>query len=112
MSRADWVAYLDSVVPDRMRAVFNGLEQEAGEIPAEAVTAGSSEGLHPQHFIICLDAGQHHMELETIDGETWEWFYRDRNTETLDGDEGLAWGCDMPLTLIERAREVVEWRER
>jgi hypothetical protein len=56
------------------------LEQRP-EIPIAGPTEQAS-------FIVVWDHGRHHFEVEFFPGETAEWFYRDRQTESFQGGEG------------------------
>lgn len=44
-------------------------------------------------FILSWNRGRHHFEVEVFDDERFEWFYRDRETDDCEGDEGACFGA-------------------
>jgi hypothetical protein len=43
-----------------------------------------------QGLLMLWDRDRHHLEVEIYEDGTYDWFYRDRQTESYLGDEGLA----------------------
>ena len=41
-------------------------------------------------LLMLWDRDRHHLEVEIYEDGTYDWFYRDRETESYLGDEGLA----------------------
>lgn len=89
----EWDMYLDSLrgkagidaqMAKAIRAFWTRLEEDFHHQPPVPV-AGPTE----QHtFILVWDQGRHHVEVEFLDGDTVEWFYRDRQTESIEAGDG------------------------
>lgn len=99
-----WAAYLDRL-PDRQLAksvvAFWREAKPLGPLPVP--TAIPFEGsMH-----LAWDHGQHHLDVDLFPDGTFEWFYRNRSTNELDGtDESRATG--MPEAFARRVRLVVQ----
>lgn len=88
----EWEDYLrrlpqsDEVRPGVVKSVLEFWSRfRTAQIPQPPHATPTDNG----GFILSWDRGKHHFEVEFLPtGETVEWFYRDRETEKFEGDEG------------------------
>lgn len=52
-----------------------------------APVPAASPGEDNDYFHVWWDHIQHHLDVDIKAGGSWEWFYRNRETDELDGDE-------------------------
>ena len=72
---------LDPAVLSRLRLSFKELIEPTGLIPGGMATP---EGA----YLLTWNFDEHHLEVELFP-EHWDWFYRNRKTGRLAGDEGI-----------------------
>lgn len=76
------------------RAVWEGVRRA---VPGTPVPAASAFRGGPVHYT--WDRGRHHLEMEFLSEGTREWFYRDRESESLAGDEDCS-STELPADLV------------
>jgi plasmid stabilization system protein ParE len=54
--------------------------------PLQVPQAGPTDG---PGFLLVWDRHRHHLEIEIFEDGNYDWFYRDRDSESYQGDEGL-----------------------
>lgn len=95
---AEWEQYLsqlESPVAEDVRRIWAYLSQRLWAPEAAPTDDG---------FRMVWDRGPHHLQVEVLPGGRYDWFYRDRDTEKLQSEEGLPWGDYSTLfeALIDR----------
>jgi hypothetical protein len=90
----EWEAYLaqlDSPVAEDVRLAWSSLKQRLWAPEAAPTEDG---------FRMVWDRGPHHLQIEVFPGGRYDWFYRDRDTETVQSEESLTLGS-YPARLAE-----------
>ena len=87
-----WEAYLTKM--EASKRLPSAILQAARTIVDHVGETCSSAGPTPEgHLQLVWDRDEHHLELEVGDGK-FEWFYRNRKTEFLDGADD----CVLPFS--------------
>jgi len=64
---------------------------------------GLSNGDNDDIFVLSWNSEEHHLSLDFLKDGTFEWFYSNRKTNFIDGEEGLD-PLKLPEKLIEYLR--------
>jgi len=104
-----WPGYLFSLLvagplaPDqamRVMTLWSTLQFSVGDItPPHAVPFANGT------FSMAWDKERHHFELEVQPGGLYDWFYMDRLTDLIEGEQDLPIG-KIPEAMAERLRQV------
>ncbi len=92
----DWQAYLDRIRESSELRV--GIAETVRDVWTELTRR--IPGLDPPHaaptedgeLIMVWDRGHNHFEVEITTRDKYEWFYRDRQTDTYAGEDGCRVG--------------------
>jgi hypothetical protein len=88
-----WSEFLDSLASleeypaeqvRRVQDAWEHLVKQLGEISPPRAQANEDGG-----FSMAWDRDEHHLEIEILPSGIVEWFYRNRETDEYEGDEGI-----------------------
>lgn len=81
-----WLAYLDSVVVlsggELARELWNRISSAVNMLPPDRVGTIPEGG-----FQFVWDRGEHYFEVDILLDSTMEWFYRNRRTDEVIGED-------------------------
>lgn len=108
----EWREYLHSIATSTSPTVTHAAKELWTELRQRVSTAlepphaGPTEG---RGLLMVWDRGQHHLEFEIAPSGCYDWFYRDRSTDTYKGEEDCLLGAYFSPELSSTIRVI--WPE-
>lgn len=109
---SEWLAYLTlvggkSAHGAALGKVWRALDSAVADLPLPraSVSDSVSEIIDPAY--LSWDRDEHHFDLE-IEPSGYEWFYRNRKTDEIDGSDGAIALDHIPEAMLTRLRLIPE----